>query len=101
MSRFAGGATAHSAAGSRSAFAKDSCNSRSEATRRLQYFVGPRGLRDEHGKLRNPRIPFDQRGERSKSSDRDRVQLPHFGAHVRAMIVDEHTAIVGMTGEMD
>src|SRR6188768_1689722 len=101
MSRLVAGVTAHTAAGSRSAFANDSCTSRSEATRRLQYFIGPRGLRGEHRKRGNVGVPFDQRRQWTEACEGEGIQVPDLCAYPRTVIIDEHAAVVGVPGEMD
>src|SRR5687768_17184558 len=73
---------------SNSAATNPSCRSRSAGTKVLPDAIGFMRFRHQHGKRRNVRVPFDQRGNGAESFERVRVERPDFIADGRVVCVD-------------
>src|SRR5438876_9844833 len=58
--------------------------------------IGPTGLVDEDRKLRDVRVPLDQRRPRARAGEHLSEERPHLRSDSRAVVVDQNRDTIGI-----
>src|SRR5687768_3024258 len=94
------GAIALASSPSRTALAKAYCRSRSDSTDLLQPIIRSTRLGDQHAERGDVRVPFDQGRHGAAVLQRKFVELPHGGAYMGRVRVDQDLAAVKAVDRM-